>query len=196
MTLSSRQSLSYVARRALEGSRSKTASADSDARLSAAALLELARAKHHLRRVRPSLWFPPSPHTEVKGMSLPPEMSESSDGITDDGAVDASIIGCDCAPSVEGIPSYLLTKKNLARPAVRARLAQSIRAMTPKVRRRVIGRLKMAVALAERAQAARARVSGIVHVTPSIAGAVSGWQAANVSIGRCPYSNVAGALTP
>lgn len=153
-------------------------------------------------------------HSEVKGMSnthlrhrlpaavsgtsdLPPEMASFSDGVTDVGAFHQELIGCgpDCSGgSIGGLPGYLFTKKNLSRPEVRRRLADAIRSMTPKVRRRVMSRLGSALSIA--------RVSGAIRsVTPSIAG--SGWAAVSgrqsISIGArssCPYANVAGALTP
>lgn len=155
-------------------------------------------------------------HSEVKGMStsthlrflhpsaisgqsdLPPELASFSDGVTDDAAYHQEIIGCgsDCrGGSVGSLPGYLFTRKNLSRPEVRRRLADHIRSMSPKVRRRVISRLQRAASIA--------RVSGAIRsVTPSIAG--NGWDAVSgpsIAIGGrrsggCPYANVSGALTP
>lgn len=90
--------------------------------------------------------------------------------------------------AVAGLPGYLFTRKSLQSPVVRRRIAAAIKAMTPKLRRRVLARLRQATAIA--------RVSGAIRqVTPSIAGGV-GWTASSVSVGRCPYANVAGSLTP
>ena len=145
----------------------------------------------HLRFLHPS---------SISGQSdLPPELASFSDGVTDDGAYHQEIIGCGqgCSGSnVGSLPGYLFTKKNLSRPEVRRRLAEHIRAMSPKVRRRVMSRLGRAVQIA--------RVSGAIRsVTPSIAGAGQGWAAVSgpsIAIGRarssCPYANVSGALTP
>lgn len=146
----------------------------------------------------------------------PSELIEQSDGVTDDGALDEEIIGaCNCVGSglrqhlvvsgtlqhvsvaglgdlaIAGLPSYLFTRKNLSNPVARRRIAASIKAMTPKLRRRVLGRLRAAVS------ASRHLVSGVVTAYPSVAG--GGWQGITVSgrrSGGCPYANVAGALTP
>ncbi|HEY3493837.1 MAG TPA: hypothetical protein VGK73_04095 [Polyangiaceae bacterium] len=140
-------------------------------------------------------------HTKVGSMSttntdLPAELSAYSDGVTDDDAFHPEIIGCplpglDIA-EVAGVPGYLFSKKNLSNPVIRRRLANHIKAMTPKVRRRVLERLRSAVSVAS-------RVSGEVrNAYPSIAGCSSdvGWTAQSVSVGRCPFSRVAGPLTP
>lgn len=87
--------------------------------------------------------------------------------------------------AVMGLPAYALTAKGLRNPVVRRRFAAAIERLTPKVRRRVLGRLK--------ALASRSLVSGgIRDAYPSISG--SGWS--GVSVGRCPYASVAGPLTP
>lgn len=182
----------------------------------AAAQLELAR--KHLDRTLTrgnrnplaSLIRRASPTTKVKGMShsdLPSELGSYADGVTDDAAFHPEIIGCALdgisggvqhlsvagglgSLAVAGIPSYLLSRKGLSNPTVRRRIAENIKAMTPKMRRRVLGRLRAAVAVA--------RVSGAVRgAYPSIAGNV-GWSGVMVSGARggCPYANVAGALTP
>lgn len=161
-------------------------------------------------------------HSEVKGMStgthlrhllpqhisgssdLPPELTSYADGVTDDAAFQPEIIGCGAScqggsigGDIGGLPGYLFTRKNLSRPEVRRRLAEHIRAMTPKVRRRVMSRLGRALQVAQ--------VSGAIRsVTPSIAGAGQGWAVVSgpsIAIGGrrsggCPYANVAGALTP
>lgn len=222
-----------------------------EARLKAAATLELARALHHLRRTKSgrhvlSLPLLTTPTTKVKGnmqhTDTPSELIESSDGVSDDGALDQQIIGacrCDAVSGLGdiaigsglrqhlsihdgvagtrlehlsvaglsdiaiggGIPSYLFTKKNLSNPQVRLRIGQAIRSMTPKMRRRVVGRLQQAL----RASRVMARVSGAVrNVYPSVSGysggypTVAGWNGIMVSGRRssCPYANVVGALTP
>lgn len=173
---------------------------------------ELARAHHHLslasqRAKKPTkigAGIMSSQHTD-----LPAELSAYSDGVSDDAAYHPEIIGCGegCEVSglgdltvaglgdltVAGLPGYLFTKKNLSNPVLRRRVSAAIKGMSPKLRRRVLGRLRQAVSVA--------RVSGAIrNVTPGIAGdgwaAVSGAQHHHVSIGRCPYANVAGALTP
>lgn len=150
--------------------------------------------------------------TEVKGMShdtdLPPELAAYSDGVSDDAAFHPEIIGCgtNCSGSIgaellvgahHGIPGYLFTRKGLRNADVRLRIASHIKAMTPKLRRRVLGRLREAVFAARVLN--RPRISGEVrNAYASIAGwgAVSGHSEPSVAIGRCPYANVAGALTP
>lgn len=92
--------------------------------------------------------------------------------------------------AIGGLPSYLFTRKNLSNPVMRRRLGAAIKAMTPKLRRRVMERLRTAASVA--------RVSGQVRSAyPTVAG--GGWQGISVSgirRGGCPYANVAGALTP
>ncbi len=93
--------------------------------------------------------------------------------------------------AVAGIPSYLLTRRQLSNPVVRRRVASAIERMTPKMKRRVLSRLRTAVSVA--------RVSGEVRgAYPSIAGGCNvGWSGVMVSgRGGCPYASVAGALTP
>lgn len=130
---------------------------------------------------------------------LPAELGSYSDGVTDDAAFHPEIIGCGMPGvagslsdlSVAGLPGYLFTKKNLSNAAVRRRLSANIKAMAPKTRRRVLARLREAVAVA--------RVSGQVrNAYPSIAGSSCnvGWSGITVQGSRCPYANVAGALTP
>lgn len=152
----------------------------------------------------------------------PPELASYSDGVSDDGAFHPEIIGCGLSGisgsiqhlsvagtggiqhlsvagslgdlAVAGIPSYLLSRRNLSNPEVRRRVASAIERMTPKMKRRVLRRLRTAVSVA--------RVSGQVRgAYPSIAGTASspgvGWSGVMVSgRGSCPYANVAGALTP
>ncbi len=191
----------------------------------AAARLELARALYHLRVAR-SGRRSSSTTTKVKGMStfnrlsisgdVPYELTEQSDGVSDDGAMGQQIIGsCDCDAigsgmrqhlnvsglgslavgglgdlAVAGLPGYLFTRKNLSNPVMRRRLGAHIKAMTPKLRRRVMARLKLAAAQT-------ARVGAIHNIYPTVAG--GGWSGITVSgrrSGGCPYANVAGALTP
>jgi hypothetical protein len=216
-----------------------------EARLKAAATLELARALHHLKRTRSGRYILSLPlTTKVKGISMqhtdvPSELSESSDGVSDDGAIDQQIIGacaCDAVGSglrqhlqmhngvagglqhisvagglqhisvaglgdiavgglgdltIAGFPGYLFTQKNLSNPTIRRRLAASIKAMTPKLRRRVMARLKSA------ALAQGARVGAVHNVYPTVgSGGWSGITVAGRSRGGCPYANVVGALTP
>lgn len=131
----------------------------------------------------------------TQNTDLPPELGSYSDGLTDDAAYQPEIIGaCSCPSAVgahHGIPGYLLTRKGLHDRTVRARIAEHIRAMTPKLRRRVLNRLRQAV-LATR----RVGVSGAVRgAYPTV-----GWQnvpgVRSVSVGRCPYAKVAGPFTP
>ena len=177
-------------------------------RLSAAALLELARAKYHLRAARKRKRKPPLIGAEESSMSLhtdtPPELAEQADGLSDDGAMSESIIGapeiigCAC-DSIGGVPSYLWTRKGLTIPVVRRRLRKALEAMTPKVRRRALARLRDAVRK-------DLLVSGIVRATPTISGSGfenftpatasgPGWREQEI-VGRCPLSSVAGPLTP
>lgn len=164
------------------------------------------------------------PHIAIgasQNTDLPAELGSYSDGVSDDAAFHPEIIGCGsgCVSGLErlavgsgmlqhagvaglgdltvaGLPSYLFTRKHLSNPVVRRRLSAAINAMTPKLRRRVMARLKLA--------AGAARVSGAIRsVTPGIAG---GWAAVSgqmqgishmqVAGSRCPYASVAGAFTP
>lgn len=135
----------------------------------------------------------------------PPELAPYSDGLSDDAAYDSEIIGCSCPPGVSGnladvavgagIPSYWFSQKNLQNPVLRRRVAAAIQALSPKMRRRVIERL--------RTVATTARVSGNVrNAYPSVSGYEGGYPSVGwegVTVGRsggCPYANVAGALTP
>lgn len=180
----------------------------------ALAAADLARALHHLDRVlkRKKTTKIGAP---MSNSDLPSELGSYSDGVTDDAAFHPEIIGCgmpgisgslqhlsvagglgDLAlvGAYRGIPGYLLTKKGLRDSTVRLRIAENIRAMTPKLRRRVLHRLRQAV----QASRTMARVSGAVRgAYPSIAGNV-GWSGITVSGSRggCPFANVAGALTP
>lgn len=140
--------------------------------------------------------------TRIEGASmsqsdLPSELGSYSDGVTDDAAFHPEIIGCGLPGisgglgdlAVAGLPGYLFTKRNLSNPAVRRRLSENIKALSPKVRRRVLSRLKTAVSVAH--------VSGQVRSAyPSISGV--GWSGITVqgARGGCPYANVAGPLTP
>lgn len=141
-------------------------------------------------------------NTTMSESDLPSELGAYSDGDTVAVAFHPDLIGCGagCSPSVSGglgslavagLPSYLFTKRRLSNPVFRRRLAASIEAMTPKMRRRVLERLRSAVSVA--------RVSGAVRgVYPTVAGNV-GWSGITVSgegVGRCPYASVAGAFTP
>lgn len=135
----------------------------------------------------------------------PSELAPYADGMSDDAAYESEIIGCSCAPRVSGlgdllvagIPSYLLTRKSLQMPEVRRRIAAQIKAMAPKTRRRVLGRLRAAVSVASRVSGAPRRITpmigGIASAYPSVGwGAVAG----GMKPFRCPYANVSGALTP
>ncbi|HWO11622.1 MAG TPA: hypothetical protein VNN80_19140 [Polyangiaceae bacterium] len=154
------------------------------ARLSAAAKLELARIAHHLKRPLSKIG------ADMHHTDLPAELASYDDG---------AYIGCDCADISgavagslsdvaigAGLPGYLLTRRGLSNATVRRRVAEAIDRLTPKMRRRVMARLRQAAMVA--------RISGEVRSAyPSIAG---GWHGASVAVGRCPYANVAGALTP
>jgi hypothetical protein len=132
------------------------------ARDRAAALLELARARHHLEqaRKRGTKVGNAMSHYMVGSHELPDEMSLNADGVVDSsllvghlgtGGTQGEIVGCG---EIAGIPSYLLTRKGLSNPTVRRRVSASIKAMPPKLRRRVLDRLRQAV------RAARPLVSG------------------------------------
>lgn len=172
----------------------------------ALAAADLARAMHHLERVLKRKKTTKI-GADMSNSDLPSELGSYSDGVTDDAAFHPEIIGCGLpgisggiqhlsiagglgSLAVAGIPSYLLSRKNLSNPVIRRRLAENIKALTPKVRRRVLARLRTAVSVA--------RVSGAVRgAYPSIAGSGVGWSGIMVSgRGGCPYANVAGALTP
>lgn len=200
--------------RALEALGIKAPDADG---LHLLARLHLAETAHHLEAVKKRT----KKKTRIEGpilmsnSDLPSELGSYSDGVTDDAAFHPEIIGCgmpgisgglqhlsvagglgDLAlvGAYRGIPGYLLTKKGLRDSTVRLRIAENIRAMTPKLRRRVLHRLRQAV----QASRTMARVSGAVRgAYPSIAGNV-GWSGITVSGSRggCPFANVAGALTP
>lgn len=144
----------------------------------------------------------------------PSELGCYSDGVTDDASFTPELVGCGSISggiqhlsvagglsslavggnlgslTIAGLPSYLFSRKNLSNPVVRRRLGAAIKAMTPKLRRRVLDRLRAAVSVA--------RVSGEVRSAyPSVSGV--GWDGIMVSGSRrggCPYANVAGALTP
>lgn len=137
------------------------------------ALLELARARHHLksaqkraRKIRT---------TKVGNMShydLPHEMTEQSDGIPR-GAQIPEIIGCGPAPAVgadimiSGLPWYVFTQRNLQMPTIRRRFLAGLKAMPPKMRRRVVGRL--------RNLHLRARISGAIRgVNPTVGYSLQG----------------------
>lgn len=163
-------------------------------------------AKHNLETAIAHLEALKKRKTRIEGAlmsqsDLPSELGSYSDGVADDAAYHPEIIGahCTCSPSVSGlgdlavagIPSYLLSKKSLSNPALRRRVARAIERMTPKMKRRVLGRLKTAVSVA--------RVSGAVRSAyPTIAGSSGrGWNGITVSgRGGCSYENVAGPLTP
>lgn len=136
---------------------------------------------------------------------LPPELGSYSDGVSDDAAFHPELVGCGpgCGSigaellvgAHHGIPGYLFTRKGLSNTDVRLRIASHIRAMTPKLRRRVLSRLREAVTAARVMN--RPRISGEVR---NAYASVAGWSAVSgqpsIAIGRCPYANVAGALTP
>jgi hypothetical protein len=122
------------------------------------------------------------------GNDLPPELAAYSDG--DDGSVGAfhpEIVGC--GPDVSGLPWYTMTSHGVRTPVARQRLLAAIAKLSPKMRRRVLGRLRSAAAVAGAIRAATPTIAGWAN----IAGLRPG---GDVSIGRCPYANVAGALTP
>lgn len=106
----------------------------------------------------------------------PSELAENSDGVG---------CGAGCMPSganIAGLPWYAMQRASVSPAAARRRFLDALSKLPPKMRRRVLSRLR-AVA------AARSRVSGIRSITPSI-----GWS--GVSVGRCPLSHVTGILTP
>ena len=163
-------------------------------------------AKSHLEEAIARLEAVKNRKTRIEGASvminqtdLPAELGSYSDGVSDDAAFHPELIGCSCAPTVSGglselavgaLPTYLFSRRGLSNVTVRRRVASALKAMTPKMRRRAIARL--------RAAAAVARVSGEIRSAyPSVAGNV-GWSGVTVgaSVGRCPFASVAGVLTP
>ena len=136
---------------------------------------------------------------------LPPELAESADGVSDDGAYDASIIGAGplqaeivgCGlDGIQGLPWYNLQRPSVPTAIARRRFLAALSKLPPKARRRVLAKL--------RAVSAANAVSGAIRAaTPSIAGSGAGWSLVSgpsIAIGggrsRCPYANVAGPLTP
>lgn len=92
-----------------------------EARLKAAATLELARAIHHLKRTKSGrhVLSLPLPTTKVKGnmqhTDTPSELVESSDGVSDDGAFDEQIIGaCACDAVGSGLRQHLRVHDGIA----------------------------------------------------------------------------------
>jgi len=104
------------------------------------ALLNLRRARNHLQRVKVNGAM--TPHTDV-----PEELTERSDlpdFLVSGAATMAprSILGC--TPAIAGFPSYLMTRRGLSNPLVRRRVANYIDNLSPKMKRRVLARLKNA----------------------------------------------------
>lgn len=152
------------------------------------ALLELARARHHLRAV-----LKRGRTTKVGNMShladIPGEMTEQSDGIPT-AAQHPEIIGCamphvGASVMIGGLPWYVFTQRGLRHPVIKRRFLAGLKAMPPKMRRRVISRI--------RGLHLRERISGAVrNVTPNVGYDLQGYGWAGVS--GC--SQVAGPLTP
>lgn len=148
-----------------------------EARRRAKAALALARIKHHLALTKAR-----KQRTKVGNMSqlignldLPEEMTEQSDGIG-------------CVPRVAGLPAYLLTRKGLRSAVVRRRVAAALKAMPPKMRRRVMDRLRIA---------ARARVSGAIRSWQPNVGSHWGHVGSHWGhVGSHYRPQIAGALTP
>lgn len=174
-------------------------------RRAAAAKLELARALHHARRAsgtRPKTHIGANHPDHEAALSfgrsaidalarsndmsaftdMPAELAENSDGVSDDGAIRSAIIGACACDGVAGLPWYALTRGSVTPAEARRRFLAALSKLPPKMRRRVVTRLR-AVARS------RAAVAGIRSVTPSVG---RGWSA----VGKCPYANVAGPLTP
>ncbi len=121
------------------------------ARARVKALLNLARARAYLKNLPP----PKVGSDDMSHYDLPEEMIERSDLLVGaDIMIGAQLIGCGNPVSgvIAGFPSYLLERRGLDPATVRRRVAGALAAMTPKMRRRVIARLKHA--------ALAARVSG------------------------------------
>lgn len=134
-----------------------------------------------------------SPSSTVKGLpmsniDLPPEMTENSDGVPD-AALHPEIIGCSLdALGVSGLPYYALTRKGLSNVTVRRRFAAALKKLPPKTRRRVLARLRAVVA--------QNTISGSARNVTAMVGE-QGWGSLSVGGSRsCPYSQVAGPLTP
>lgn len=158
-----------------------------EARRRVKAQIALARARHHLSRTktRNKVGSDMSdPHTD-----LPSELAEQSDGPSD---VGASLIGCS---PVAGFPAYLFTRAGLRSSVVRRRIAAHIKAMPPKMRRRVMLRLRNAAVAARVAGEPRGSwpVVGSHYQVGSHYGAISGHY---VPVQGWKNTGVAGPLTP
>lgn len=105
---------------------------------------------------------------------LPDEMAEQSDGI-----------GCG---EVSGFPAYLLNRARLPQATVKQRVIKALQKMPPKMRRRVIARLKTA--------AAAARVSGAVRNAMVNVGSHRPETWPTIGSHYAVPTNVAGPLTP
>lgn len=173
------------------------------ARDRAKALLELARARHHLKKVRErgAKVGNDMAHLMVgaqfmvgEDVGLPPEMDQSNDGGMPSGALHPEIVGC--GERVAGFPSYLFTRKGLHPAVVKRRFVAALKAMPPKMRRRVVARLRTA--------ALRSRVSGAIRSANATIGSHwghgPGWAAVSGAPGGYElvgsHGGAAGILTP
>jgi hypothetical protein len=147
------------------------------------ALLELARARHHLQQVRKrgtkvgnmsSLMV--GSHFGPEDVGTPPELTEMSDGLPnvdllvsgDPWGVGASLmVGCG-HPPVSGVPWYNFTRAGVTRAQARARFISALKRMPPKMRRRVMTRLRAAVL--------RNKIAGAVRgIQPTVGHYPQGW---------------------
>lgn len=160
------------------------------------ALLELARARHHVKKVLArarTTKVGSDMAYELIGShipnDIPGEMTEQSDGIPSS-AQHPEIIGCPLPTvgadiMIGGLPWYVFTQRGLRHPVIKRRFLAGLKAMPPKMRRRVISRI--------RGLHLRNRISGAVRgFTPTVGYDLQGYGWAGVS--GC--SQVAGALTP
>jgi hypothetical protein len=172
----------------------------------ARALLELARARHHLQKTLARGTKVGNDMASLmvgadllvgEDVGTPPELTEMSDGLPDvdllvsgePWGVGASImvggpsgwgtnelVGCG-EPNISGaFPSYLLTSRGLRHPVIRRRVKAWLKGLTPKVRRRVMSRLPAIVGHND-------RVSGAVRsANVSIGSHGPGWAAVSGGI--------------
>ena len=166
------------------------------------ALLELARARHHLEQVRKrgtkvgnmsSLMVGSHFDLGQEDVGTPPELTEMSDGlpnvdllVTGDpwgvganllvsgdpwGVGSSLMVGCGpvgCQQSVAGVPWYNFTRAGVTRAQARARFVRALKKMPPKMRRRVMTRLRAAVL--------RNKIAGAVRgIQPTVGHYPQGW---------------------
>jgi hypothetical protein len=83
------------------------------------------------------------------------------------------LIGCG-EPNVGGVPWYVFTAKNLRHPVVQRRFLAGLKAMPPKMRRRVLSRLSRAINVARHTKAYRNYISGAIRSANATVGSHRG----------------------